>query len=83
MTKEVRDNMDGQTYDEDEAVQFVFTDRFDPRGFIKVEGDCARSTFLDLYGKMVKKPKYQLWVRATTEEKEKNPNLKGHWEKLA
>lgn len=83
MTKEVRDNFDGLTYDEDDTMSFVFTDRNDPRGFIKVEGDISRESFLRLYGEMVKKPKYQVWVRATEEEKEKNPNLKGHWEKLA
>jgi len=82
MTKEVRDNFDGLTYDEDDSMGFVFTDRHDPRGFVKVEGDIARTSFLSLYGTMVKKPKYQVWVRATEEEKEKNPNLKGHWEKL-
>lgn len=83
MTKEVRDNIDGLTYDEDESIQFVFTDRNDPRGFIKVEGDCSKANFLTLYGTMVKKPKYQVWVRATEEEKAKNPSVKGHWEKLA
>ena len=83
MTKEVRDNIDGLTYDEDETVQFVFTDRNDPRGFIKVEGDMSKSNFLNLYGTMVKKPKYQVWVRATEEEKKANPNVKGHWEKLS
>lgn len=82
MTKEVRDNFDGLTYDEDETMSFVFTDRHDPRGFVKVEGDINRSAFLSLYGNMVKKPKYQVWVRATDEEKEKNPSVKGHWEKL-
>ena len=82
MTKEVRDNFDGLTYDEDDSMGFVFTDRHDPRGFIKVEGDIARTSFLNLYGTMVKKPKYQVWARATEEEKEKNPTIKGHWEKL-
>ena len=83
MTKEVRDNFDGLTYDEDETMQFVFTDRQDPRGFVKIEGDIARASFLTLYGQMVKKPKYQVWVRATDEEKQKNPNIKGHWNKLS
>jgi hypothetical protein len=82
MTKEVRDNIDGLTYDEDETMGFVFTDRNDPRGFVKIEGDCSKQNFLDLYGRMVKKPKYQVWVRATDEEKQKNPSIKGHWEKL-
>jgi hypothetical protein len=83
MTKEVRDNFDGLTYDEDETMQFVFTDRQDPRGFVKIEGDIAKAGFLALYASMVKKPKYQVWVRATDEEKQKNPTVKGHWEKLA
>lgn len=82
MTIEVRDNFDGLTYDEDEIMSFVFTDRNDPRGFVKVEGHISKQSFLNLYGGMVKKPKYQLWVRATAEEKEKNPTIKGHWEKL-
>lgn len=82
MTKEVRDNFDGVTYDEDDTMQFVFTDRNDARGFVKIEGDINRESFLRLYGTMVKKPKYQVWVRATEEEKKANPNVKGHWEKL-
>lgn len=82
MTKEVRDNFDGLTYDEDDTMQFVFTDRGDKRGFVKVEGDISRESFLKLYGTMVKKPKYQLWVRATEEEKKANPAVKGHWEKI-
>jgi hypothetical protein len=80
MTKEVRDNFDGLTYDEDDSVEFTFVDRHDNRGLIKVEGDVARSTFLAMYGNMVKKPKYQVWVRPTEEEKEQGK--KGHWEKL-
>jgi hypothetical protein len=82
MTKEVRDNFDGLTYDEDDTMGFVFTDRHDPRGFVKVEGDISRESFLRIYGEMAKKPKYQLWVRATEEEREANPAVKGHWEKL-
>lgn len=82
MTKEVRDNIDGMTYDEDETLVFQFIDRNDPRGFVKVEGDISRENFLRLYGTMVKKPKYQRWVRATDEEKANNPSIKGHWEKL-
>ena len=83
LTKEVRDNFDGLTYDEDETMAFTFVDRNDPRGFVKVEGDIHKEGFLNLYGTMVKKPKYQVWVRATEEEKKLNPNIKGHWEKLA
>jgi hypothetical protein len=83
MTKEARDNFDGLTYDEDETWGFTFFNRNDPRGFIKVEGDIRNEGFLELYGSMVKKPKYQLWVRATPEELEKNPKVKGHWQKLA
>ena len=82
MTKEVRDNFDGETYDEDDTMGFTFIDRNDPRGFVKVEGDISRAGFLNLYSGMVKKPKYQLWVRATEEEKNANPSVKGHWEKL-
>lgn len=81
MTKEIRDNFDGLTYDEDESVGFTFILRNDPRGFIKVEGDLATSTFLKMYESMVKKPKYQRWVKPTDEEKAKG--TKGHWEKLA
>lgn len=80
MTKEVRDNFDGLTYDEDDSMEFAFVDRHDPRGLIKVEGDIARASFLALYGSMVKKPKYQRWVRPTEEEKANG--VKGHWEKL-
>jgi hypothetical protein len=83
MTKEIRDNFDGLTYDEDESVGFTFIFRNDPRGFLKIEGDMSKSNFDRLYGEMVKKPKYQLWVKADAEEKVKNPNVKGHWEKLA
>jgi len=83
MTKEVRDNIDGLTYDEDETVGFTFILRNDPRGFLKVEGDCSKANFLSLYGTMVKKPKYQRWVKATDEEKANDPKVKGHWEKLA
>lgn len=83
MTKEVRDNIDGLTYDEDETLTFQFIDRNDSRGFIKIEGDCSRENFLKLYGSMVKKPKYQRWVKATSEELAKDPKVKGHWEKLA
>ena len=83
MTKEVRDNFDGLTYDEDETMGFTFVDRFDPRGFIKVEGDISKSGFLKLFESMVKKPKYQRWVKATDEEKAKDKSVKGHWEKIA
>lgn len=83
MTKETRDNLDGLVYDEDETMGFTFIDRNHPSGFVKVEGDISREGFLKLYNTMVKKPKYQVWVRATEQEKEKNPNIKGHWEKLS
>lgn len=81
MTKEVRDNFDGLTYDEDDAVEFQFTDRHDPRGLLKVEGDVARATFIKMYGEMVKKPKFQLYVKNTEEEREETGKY-GHWKKL-
>lgn len=81
MTKEVRDNLDGLTYDEDESIEFAFVNRHDSRGLIKVEGDLSMANFLDFYAKMVKKPKYQLWIRPTEEEKAEGK--KGHWEKIA
>jgi len=81
MTKEVRDNFDGQTYDADDALEFSFVDRNHEAGLVKVEGDISRAGFLDLYGKMVKKPKYQVWVRHDEEEKERT-GKSGHWRKL-
>ena len=82
MTKEVRDNFDGQTYDADESWEFAFINRNDPRGLIKVEGDVSDAKFLELYKSMAKQPKYQVWVRPTEEEKAKDKNAKGHWQKL-
>lgn len=85
MTREVRDNIDGLTYDEEETCVFTFTFRNHPEHpnmFLKVEGDCSIANFLELYGKMVKKPKYQRWIKATEEERAKDKNVKGHWEKL-
>lgn len=82
MTKEVRDNLDGMTYDADESWEFAFVNRNDPRGLIKVEGDLSNANFNKIYKDMVKKPKYQVWVKATDAEKAKNPQAKGHWEKL-
>lgn len=81
MTKECRDNFDGLTYDEDDTVEFVFMDRHDPRGLLKIEGDVSRATFLKLYGDMVKKPKYQLYVKHTAEEREETGKY-GYWKKL-
>jgi hypothetical protein len=81
MTKEVRDNFDGMTYDEDETQEFSFVNRHDPRGFVRVAGDISTANFLRLFGEMVKKPKYERWVKKS---KDKDGNeIEGHWEKLA
>ena len=82
MTKEIRDNLDGLAYDEDESWSFTFVNRNDPRGLIKIEGDLSFANFLKFYGDMVKKPKYQVWKRHTEDEQEET-GKKGHWEKLS
>lgn len=82
MTKTVRDNFDGQEVDEDESWEVQFINRNDSRGLIKIEADISNDGFMKLFGGMVKKPKYQIWVRATKSEREGNPEAKGHWEKL-
>lgn len=81
MTKEIRDNFDGLNYDEDVSWEFTFFNRHDPRGFIRVQGDVNEKKFLELYSSMVKKPKYERYVKKS--EDEDGNEIAGHWEKLA
>ena len=81
MTKTIRDNFTGLEADEDESWEFQFVDRNDHRGLIKVEGDITKSGFLELYGKMVKKPKYQIWIKAVKDSTGKQITG-GYWQKL-
>jgi hypothetical protein len=86
LTKEVRDNFDGLTYDEDESMEFTFIDfnvRNEATGkneMQRVKGDLSRANFLNLYGSMVKKPKYERWVKAKYEDGKKVTD--GYWEKI-
>ena len=49
----------------------------------KVEFDMSRKDWIEFYGRMAKKPSYQVWVRPTKEEKALDEDAKGHWEKIA
>ena len=85
MTKEVRDNFDGLTYDEDESMEFTFVDRFARNEDGKTElrrihGDISTAGFLAMLGNMVKKPKWERWVKAKYEDGKKVAD--GYWEKI-
>ena len=83
MTKEVRDNFDGMTYDEDESLEFTFSDRnFNGKQELaRIHGDISREGFLKLLGSMVKKPKWERWIKAVYEDGKLK--TKGYWEKVA
>lgn len=81
MTKIVRENIKGLEIDEDDSVEMQTTIRQNGK-LIKVVFDVSHTFWADFYKAMVKKPPYQVWVRATEEEKQKDKNAKGHWEKI-
>ena len=81
LTKTVRDNMTGLEVDEDESVALQMIDRENGK-LKKCEFDIARPAWLEMYKNFAKKPPYQVWVKATDDEKAKDKNAKGHWEKL-
>lgn len=83
MTKEVRDNFDGLSYDEDESLEFTFVDRNlnGKQELGRVHGDISREGFLKLYQSMVKKPKWERWVKAVYADGKLQQ--KGYWEKIA
>ena len=81
LTKTVRDNLTGLEIDEDESVSLQMIDRENNK-LTKVEFDMSREAWLTMYKGFVKKAPYQVWVKATEDEKAKDKNAKGHWEKL-
>lgn len=85
MTKEVRDNFDGLTYDEDEAMEFTFVDLHfrneeGKEELRRIHGDISRSGFLILLGNMVKKPKWERWIKAKYADGKRIQE--GYWEKV-
>lgn len=84
MTKTVRDNYTGLEADELDAVEFQIMDR-DGGGkgqLWKLEGDMERSYFLrEHLAKMVKKPKWQRWVKAKKDSDGKTITA-GYWERV-
>ena len=82
MTKEVRDNFDGQTYDEDESMEFTFIDfNFNGKQEMgRIHGDVSREGFLKMYATMAKKPRWERWVKAVYEDGKLK--TKGYWEKV-
>ena len=80
MTKTIRDNVSGLEVDADEAVELSMIDRADGK-LVKVELDMSRESWLEFYGRMVRKPPYQQWVKHDETEK-KETGKTGHWQKL-
>lgn len=80
MTKTVIDNVTGEQIDADDSVELQMTDRSDGR-LRKVEFDMSRASWLELLKTMVKKPKYQQWIKHDEQEK-KETGKTGHWEKI-
>jgi len=81
MTKVVIDNFTGSQEDADDCVELQIMDRSNGK-LMKVEVDLTRTRMLEMIKDMVKKPKWQVWTKATEEEKQKDKNAKGHWEKV-